>query len=111
MPVLTSFPAGTAVKILSLPQDDFLQKRLTGMGLFPGAGAKIFCRAGGNTVIDVSGIRLALSNALAGTVGAAREEDCGAPFRPNPVCGRAPGNFARKTQERKLLPDKSTSPK
>lgn len=75
MRFLSSFPVGAKVKILCLPKDPFLQRRLWGMGLAPGMPAEIFRLTGDNVIIDVSGVRLALCRALADEIQAAPEEN------------------------------------
>ena len=63
MPILFA-PQGEKVKIVAISADD-VKKRLTDMGLGIGSTVTLLSSAGGNLVLDVLGVRVAINRDIA----------------------------------------------
>ncbi len=64
MPILFA-PQGEKVKIVAISADDDVKKRLTDMGLGIGSTVTLLSSAGGNIVVDVLGVRVAINRDIA----------------------------------------------
>lgn len=64
MPILFA-PQGKKVKIVAISADDDVKKRLTDMGLGIGSTVTLLSSAGGNIVVDVLGVRVAINRDIA----------------------------------------------
>ncbi len=64
MPILFA-PKGEKVKIVAISAGDDVKKRLTDMGLGIGSTVTLLSSAGGNIVVDVLGVRVAINRDIA----------------------------------------------
>lgn len=64
MPILFA-PQGEKVKIVAISAGDDVKKRLTDMGLGIGSTVTLLSSAGGNIVLDVLGVRVAINRDIA----------------------------------------------
>ena len=64
MPILFA-PQGEKVKIVAISAGDDVKKRLTDMGLGIGSTVTLLSSAGGNLVVDVLGVRVAINRDIA----------------------------------------------
>lgn len=64
MPILFA-PQGEKVKIVAISAGDDVKKRLTDMGLGIGSTVTLLSSAGGNIVVDVLGVRVAINRDIA----------------------------------------------
>ncbi len=64
MPIMLA-PVGQKVKIVAMSLDAEVKKRLTDIGVAVGADVEVISNSGGNLVLDVLGVRVALNRDVA----------------------------------------------